>query len=245
MKLKNKVAIVTGGASGIGRALAETYNREGAKVMIVDLPNSEGQEVVKLLNEKNPQTAKFYPVDITKENEVEKLVVQVTKDFEKIDILHNNAGIGMEHTNIEEMDTALFDNIINVNLKGSFLCTKAIVPIMKKARDGVILFTGSTGAIRPRDGLSIYNASKGGLIAFSKTISLELASYGIRVNCVNPSATDTKMLTPTQRKEFIKNIPLGKIADPGDIAETALFLVSNEASMITGIDIEVDGGRCV
>lgn len=159
--------------------------------------------------------------------------------------MYNNAGIAMPLSNIEEVDEALYEKMMSINMKGVFLGTKAVAPYMKKAGKGVILSTASTAAVRPRAGLNIYSASKGAVVSFSKSVALELAPYGIRVNCINPSATNTPMLEEEHLKVFIKTMPLGKIAEPLDIAQAALFLASDYASMVTGVDFNVDGGRSV
>lgn len=244
MKLSDKVAIITGAASGIRKAAAELFAEEGAIVIIADLPNSNGEKVAQSI-QKNGGKAHFFPVDVTKEEQVNKLVDQTVKDFGKIDIMYNNAGIAMPITSIEEINESFYEKMMNINMKGVFLGTKAVVPYMKKAGKGVILASGSTSAIRPRPGLNIYCASKGAVVTFMKSMALELAPFGIRVNCINPVATDTPMLDEEQRSKYVKTIPLGRLAQPIDIANAALFLASDEGSMITGVDLEVDGGRCV
>ncbi|CAM5199848.1 NAD(P)-dependent dehydrogenase (Short-subunit alcohol dehydrogenase family) OS=Ureibacillus acetophenoni OX=614649 GN=SAMN05877842_11397 PE=3 SV=1 [Ureibacillus acetophenoni] len=244
MKLKDKVSIITGGASGIGKAIAESFSKEGAVVVITDLPNSNGEDLSHRINEKGGKSI-FLPADVTNEKDMEEVVIRTIDLFGRIDILHNNAGIATQKVPLEENDLITFNRILEVNLVGAFIGTKAVIPFMKKEKRGVILFTGSTGAVRPRVGLSLYNASKAGLIAMSKTLALELAPFNIRVNCINPSATNTKMLTAEQRVEFIKNIPLQRIGEPEDIGALAVFLSSDEANMITGVDWNVDGGRCI
>ncbi len=244
MKLKGKVAIVTGSASGIGKAVAELYSQEGAAVIIADLPGSNGEDAAADCRSRGGQ-AIFIPVNISDEQSVLDMVDKTIREFGKIDILVNNAGIGMSHTNVENVSLDVYNKIMDVNMKGVFLSSNAVIPYMKKAGSGVILAIGSTGAVRPRPGLAVYNASKGAVIAFIKSIALELAPYGVRANVINPSATNTPMLTDKQRQEFIRNIPMGTIAEPIDVAHTALFLASDDARMITGADLPVDGGRCV
>jgi 3-oxoacyl-[acyl-carrier protein] reductase len=243
MKLNNKVAIVTGSASGIGLAIAELFAQEKAAVIVADLPSSNGEMVAEKICKSGGQ-ALFVPVDVRNEANVRQLADKTVKEFGKVDILVANAGVGLTGTNVEEIDAATFEKVMAVNVGGVFFSAKAVIPYMKKARSGVILATGSTGGLRPRPGLSVYNASKGAVRSFIKSLAVELAPYQIRANCVHPSATNTPMLTETQRREFIKNIPLG-MAEPLDIAHAALFLASDDARMITGIDVTVDGGRCV
>lgn len=244
MKLKDKVAIITGAASGIGKSVAEKFSEEGATVIIADLPQTAGEEVAKDINNKGGK-AYFIPTDVTSKNDIDNLVKGTIDNFKRIDIFHNNAGTAMPITPVEQVSESDYQRIMDINVKGVFYGIKAVVPYMKKAGKGVILCTGSTSASRPRSGLSIYGASKGALVALAKSMALELAPFGIRVNCINPVATDTGMIDEEQRKEFIKSIPLGRLAQPIDVAYAALFLASDEAEMITGIDIEVDGGRCV
>lgn len=244
MRLQNKVAIITGAGSGIGKAAAERFSEEGAAVIIADLPKSNGGKVADSI-QSNGGTARFIPVDVTQADQMNELVETTVKEFGKIDIMYNNAGIAMPITPIEEITEDFFEKMMEINMKGVFLGTKAVVPYMKEAGKGVILSTGSTSAPRPRPGLNIYCASKGAVVAFMKSMALELAPYGIRANCINPVATNTPMVDEEQRSKFIHSIPLGRLAQPIDMANTALFLASDEATMITGVDLEVDGGRCV
>ena len=244
VKLEGKVAIITGGASGIGKAVVGLFSAEGATVILADLPGSEGAEVADALQKKGREVH-FIPADVAEESQVQNLIDQTINSYGKIDIMYNNAGISMEFTPIEETSTALYEKMLGINMTGIFFGCKAVIPHMKKVGSGVILMTGSTGAVRPRPHVAIYNASKGAVVAFSKTLAVELAPFGIRVNCINPSATNTAMLSESHRQEFIKNIPLGRVADPIDVAQAALFLVSDESRMITGVDLSVDGGRCV
>ncbi|MFD1067665.1 SDR family NAD(P)-dependent oxidoreductase [Oceanobacillus locisalsi] len=244
MKLKDRIAIITGGASGIGRAVAERFGLEEAVVIIADLPQADGESVVQSIKKKGGK-AEFIPTDMTKRFEVDSLIQTVIKRYKKIDIFHNNAGIAMPVTDIEDVGEKEYQKIMDINVKGAFYGIQAVAPHMKQAGEGVILCTGSTSASRPRAGLNIYAASKGALIALAKSVALELAPFGIRVNSLSPVVTETSMVDEEQRSKFVKTIPLGKVAQPTDMANTALFLVSDESSMITGVDLEVDGGRCI
>jgi 3-oxoacyl-[acyl-carrier protein] reductase len=252
MKLQNQVAIITGAASGMGKATAELFAAEGAAVIVADLPASAGESVAADIVQSGGQ-AKFIPVDVTDPNQVENLVETVVREYGQVDILYNNAGLPMKFKPIEEVSDAYYERMMAVNVKGVFLGCRAVAPHMKKRRKGVILSTASTSGVRPRPGLNVYAASKGAVIALTKSLALELAPYGIRVNCINPVATDTPMLNEfigdgdieAGRAAFLKSIPLGRLAQPLDIAQAALFLASDAASMITGVALEVDGGRCV
>lgn len=244
MKFLNKVTIITGGASGIGKSAAEQFSKEGSTIVIADLPNSAGKEVAQKINESGGK-AKFIQCDVTSESQMKLLAEETIHEFGRIDILYNNAGLGMKLTSVEDISGELFDKLMNVNVKGVFNGTKAVVPYMKKEKQGVILITGSTSAVRARSKLSLYGATKGAVVAFSKSLALELAPYKIRVNTINPVITNTPLADEEQLKEYSQAIPIGRIAQPIDVARTAVFLASEEANMITGVTLEVDGGRCV
>lgn len=252
MKLSGQVAIITGAASGMGKAVAELFAAEGAVVIVADLPNSPGESVASAISTLGGK-AIFMPVDVTNPNEVQALVGGVADQFGQVDVMHNNAGLPMAFTPIEAVDDAYYERMMSVNVKGVFLGCRAVVPYMKQRGKGVILSTASTAGVRPRPGLNVYAASKGAVIALTKSLALELAPFGIRVNCINPVATDTPMLNQfigegdieTGRAKFLNTIPLGRLAQPMDIAQAALFLASDAANMITGVDLAVDGGRCV
>lgn len=244
MKFQNQVAIVTGAASGIGKASAEEFAKNGATVIIADLPGSQGEAVAKGIVE-NGGKAAFIPCDMTDAAQVNHLVEETVRRYGSIDILHNNAGLGMTLTYVEEITEEFYDKLMAVNMKGVFLGVRAVAPYMKKAGRGKIITTGSTSAVRARAKLSLYGATKGAVVAFCKSIALELAPFGIRVNVINPVITNTPLADPQQIKEYAAGIPLGRIAEPVDIARAAVFLASEEASMITGVELQVDGGRCV
>jgi 3-oxoacyl-[acyl-carrier protein] reductase len=244
MKFKNRVAIVTGGARGIGKAIAITFLKEGAKVAIID-SDKERLEILKREIKKQYKEAFTIPCDITKSSDVKEMVVGVYKKFGRIDILVNNAGIIRRGT-IETVTEEDWDRVIEVNLKGTFNCCKAVVEIMKKQNFGKIVnvssISGKLGDITSAPG---YGPSKAGVDALTKTLARQLAPYGINVNGVSPHAIETEMSaqwSEERRKEIIASIPLGRLGKPEDVAEAVLFLVSDEASFITGEILDVNGG---
>lgn len=252
MKLVNKVAIITGAGSGIGRASALLFSQEGAKISVADIDERGGRETVDLI-EKQGGSAFYIKTDITKAVDVEKMVLTTVEKYGKLDILFNNAGIGTAFIMLEDTEESVWDKLMDVNAKGIFLGCKYAAPIMKKQGSGVIVNTASIAAVRPRAGLSAYSASKGAAISLTKCVAMELASFNIRVNCINPVVTDTPFLEKTieedkrdgAKKAMLTTIPLGRMGQPEDMAKAALYLVSDDASLITGISLDVDGGRGV
>jgi len=244
MKLKNRVAIITGAARGIGKAIALTFVREGAKVALVDVDQKQ-LETLKNEIEKRKGKSVNISCDITKSPEVKVMANQVQKAFGRIDILVNNAGIIRRGT-IETVTEEDWDRVIEVNLKGTFNCCKAVVEIMKQQGYGKIVnissIAGKMGDITSAPG---YGPSKAGVDALTKTLARQLAPYGINVNAVSPHAIETEMSAQwaeERRKEIIASIPLGRLGKPEDVAEAVLFLASDEASFITGEILDVNGG---
>ncbi|MBS3921219.1 MAG: SDR family oxidoreductase [Deltaproteobacteria bacterium] len=244
MKLKGRVSIVTGGARGIGKAIVLTLFREGARVAIVDF-DQEGAIALKNEIVKNGGEAIAIPCDISKNAEVKIMVDQVKKAFGRIDILVNNAGIIRRGT-IETVTEEDWDRVLEVNLKGTFLCSKAVVETMKQQRYGKIInvssIAGKMGDITSAPG---YGPSKAGIDALTKTLARQLAPFGINVNGAAPHAIETEMSaqwSEERRKEIIASIPLGRLGKPEDVAEAVLFLASDEASFITGEILDVNGG---
>ena len=248
MKLKNKIAIVTGGASGFGAGIVRKFIAEGAKVVIADINISLAEKLARELGEE----AISAEVDVSDNISVKRLVESTISKFETIDILVNNAGIGHQPQALDKLSEDDFDRIFNVNAKSVFYTAQQVVPIMKIAKSGVILNVASTGGVSPRPNLTWYNASKGWMITATKAMAVELASFGIRVNAINPVAGETPLLatfmgedTPEIREKFLSTIPIGRFSTPTDMGNTACFLCSDDASMITGIAMNVDGGRCI
>lgn len=242
MRLANKVAIITGGARGIGRAIAELFAREGAIVIIWDLLE-EGSSTAAGINEKGGK-AEYHKISVTSKTAVEAGAKAVAERWGKIDILINNAGITRDRT-LMKMSEAEWDAVVDVNLKGVFLCTQAVVPYMREKGRGRIVSAASNVGLRGNYGQTNYAATKAGVIAMAKAWTLELGRYGITANCVAPGFTVTEMTAqiPAEQMESIKSqIPLNKVADPLDIAHGYLYLASDEASFVSGICLTIDGG---
>jgi len=244
VNLKNRVAIVTGGARGIGKAIALTLLREGGKLAIID-SDRDRLEILKKEFEKENKEVIVIPCDITKSSDVKEMIVQVHKKFGRVDILVNNAGIIRRGT-IDTVTEEDWDRVIEVNLKGTFNCCKAVAGIMKQQGYGKIInvssIAGKMGDITSAPG---YGPSKAGMDALTKTLARQLAPYGINVNAVSPHAIETEMSaqwSEERRKEIIASIPLGRLGKPEDVAEAVLFLASDVASFITGEILDVNGG---
>ena len=249
MKLENKVAIVTGGASGFGKAICETYAREGAKVLVADINGQGARDVAKAIG----ASAAHVAADVSKRKDVDAMVAEAVKTFGGLDIMVNNAGYTHKNQPMLEVDEEEFDRIYAVNVKAIYLAALAAVPELEKRGGGVIINTASTAGLRPRPGLTWYNSSKGAAITMTKSMATELAPKKIRVCAICPVIGETGMTelfmglpdTPENRAKFLATIPLGRFSTPADVANAALFLASPESSMITGVALEVDGGRCV
>ncbi|MEL6299385.1 MAG: SDR family oxidoreductase [Pseudomonadota bacterium] len=248
MKLKDKVAIVTGAASGFGRGIAELYVREGARVCVADINGQGARDVAQSLGDAAIHTA----ADVAKADDVAAMVAETVDAFGGVDIMVNNAGYTHKNGPMLDVTEAEFDRIYDVNVKSLFFAAKVVVPEMEKRGGGVIITTASTAGVRPRPGLVWYNGSKGAAITITKSMAVELAPKKIRVCAINPVAGETGMLadfmgedTPERRAQFTGTIPLGRFSQPSDIANAALFLADPASEFLTGICIEVDGGRCV
>ena len=248
MRLEGKTAIVTGGASGFGAGIVRKFVSEGAQVMIadlnIDLANSLAFELgdhVRTLN-----------TNVTNRADIKALAEATIEAFGQIDILINNAGTTHLPALIDEVSEDDFDKVFAVNCKSVFLTAQEIIPHMRTRGSGAVLNVASTAAVSPRPRLSWYNASKGWLTTATKSMAIELAPSGVRVNAINPVAGDTPLLkmfmgedTPEVRAKFLSTIPIGRFSTPEDMGNAACYLCSDEASMVTGVCMEVDGGRCI
>ncbi len=246
MRLKNKIAIVTGAASGFGEGIARKFVAEGAQVLIVDRDGDAAQRVATVLG------AKAIRADVAVAADVRAMVEAAYDHFGGLNILVNNAGVGHTPQPLEGLDEAEFDRILAVNVKSIYLAAKEAVPRFKLQKRGVILNIASTAGVSPRPRLAWYNASKGWVITATRAMAVELAPFGVRVVALNPVAGETPLLktfmgedTPEVRAKFLASIPIGRFSTPEDMGNAACFLCSDEASMITGVAMEVDGGRCI
>lgn len=248
MRLKDKVAIVTGGASGFGEGIVRKFVDEGARVVIADVAGDKANSVASSLGAQ----ARAIATDVTDDGAVRALVETTIKEWGGLDILVNNAGMGHLPQNLEDLDPVLFDKLFTLNVKSLLLTARHAVPHFKQRKAGAILNIASTAGVSPRPRLTWYNASKGAVITATRSMAVELAPYRVRVNALNPVAGETPMLatfmgedTPEIRAKFLATIPLGRFSTPRDMGNAACFLCSDEADMITGVAMEVDGGRCV
>lgn len=255
MRLDGKVALITGGTSGIGRATAILFARRGAKVVVVGRNRKKGEETVKSIKKEGGET-EFVQADVSRSADVKRMVVTAVEKYGKLDILFNNAGVFVAKTTAETTEEE-WDRVIGVNLKGVFLGSKFAIPQMIKQGGGCIINTSSVSGLKGSPYYAAYCASKGGVILFTKALAAEVAKYGIRVNCVCPGDISTPMLDEeinislslhkTSKKQVLQSkiakIPLKKIGSPDDVANAVLFLASDEAAYVTGVALIIDGGK--
>ena len=248
MRLKGKTALVTGAAQGFGFGIAETFVREGARVAVLDINGDKAKEAARAIGRK----AFAVTCDVGKAKSVDKAVEKILAKVGWLDIVVNNAGTTHRNKPMTEVTEEEFDRIFAVNVKSIYLMARATVPHFRQHGGGVILNIGSTAGVRPRPGLTWYNGSKGAANLISQSMAVELAPDKIRVNAIAPVAGETPLLatfmgedTPERRAQFTASIPWGRFSTPQDIANAALFLCSDEADMVTGSVLAVDGGRCV
>ncbi len=246
MRLKGKTALITGGASGFGEGIARKFVAEGAQVVIADINGDAAQVKAKELSVTHCQ------VDVACSTSMATMGAKVIAQFGVPDIVVNNAGITHMPQPLEEVTEEDFDRVFAVNCKSVYLSAQMFVPQMKTRQSGVFLNVASTAGVSPRPKLNWYNASKGWMITATRAMAVELAPSGIRVNALNPVAGETPLLasfmgedTPQMREKFLSTIPIGRFSTPKDMGNAAAFLCSDEADMITGVCLEVDGGRCI
>ena len=246
MRLNNKTAIITGSASGFGKGIAKKFTEEGANLLMVDINSKLLKKVSKNLSQD------YFVADVSKASDFNSLFKYAFKKFNFVDIFVNNAGVTHKPKPMETVTENEFDRVFNVNAKSVYLCGKYFVPKMKKIKRGAILNVASTAGLSPRPNLNWYNASKGWMITATKAMAIELAPYKVRVNAIAPVAGNTPLLksfmggnSQKNKQAFLSTIHIGRFSNPQDMGNAACFLCSDEASMITGTVLEVDGGRCI
>lgn len=246
MRLAGKTAVVTGAGSGFGEGIARRFVEEGATVLVADVDDAKGQAVADAIG------AAFIHADVSRSDDVRAMMDRAAGAFGGLDIIVNNAGVAQRNQPMLDVDEATFERIYAVNVKSIYLSAIHGVPHLKARGGGNILNIASTAGVSPRPGLTWYNGSKGAVITLTRSMAVELAPEKIRVNAVNPVIGETGLTTtfmggdtPELRAKFISTIPLGRMSTPRDIANAALYLASDEADLVTGVCLEVDGGRCV
>ncbi|PPR78007.1 MAG: 4-formylbenzenesulfonate dehydrogenase TsaC1/TsaC2 [Alphaproteobacteria bacterium MarineAlpha2_Bin1] len=253
MKLKDKVSIVTGSASGFGKGIAELFAKEGSKVIIADINETLGKDIANQINNSGGK-ARFIKTDVSQRESMKNLIDNTNDIFGCLDILVSNAGWSYSNKPSTEVTEQDLDKLFNINIKSLFFGTIFAVDLMRRnSRGGVLINIASTAAVRPRPNLTWYNATKGAAVTITKSLAVELAGEGIRVCAINPVIGETGMLetfmgmpdTPENREKFMQTIPIGRFSKPSDIANAALFLAQDESNFLTGVCLEVDGGRCV
>ncbi|MBB5497307.1 SDR family oxidoreductase [Paraburkholderia sp. MM5384-R2] len=252
MRLTGKTAIVTGGGSGFGEGIAKTFAREGANVVVNDLNGPAAERVASEIAMAGGK-AIAVPGNVAQRDDWRTLREAALEDFGSVQIVVNNAGTTHRNKPVLEVTEAEFDRVYAVNVKSIYWSVQEFVPYFREQGGGSFINIASTAGVRPRPGLVWYNGSKGAVIVASKSLAVELGPERIRVNCVNPVIGETALLsefmgvedTPQNRQKFLAGIPLGRFSTPQDIANAALYLASDEAEFITGVCLDVDGGRCV
>lgn len=253
MRFQNKIAVVTGAASGFGAAIAKCFAAEGASVVVADVDEAGGKEVAAEILESGG-AAVFARTDVSQADQVKAMIDTAVAEYGGLDILVNNAGFCHRMMPLWDLPEEEYDRVFSVNTKGVYLGAKYAVPALQKRGGGVIVNTASIGAVAPRPGVTAYNATKGAVVTMTRGLAMEVAPYRIRVNAVNPVASDTAFFKGALgvdtvpepiRKGLIEGIPLGRLSEPLDVANAVLFLASEDASFITGVCLEVDGGRSI
>ena len=252
MRLENKTAIVTGGASGFGAGIAQRFAHEGASVVVADINDPEGEFIASEIRDSGGD-AVYIHADVTSRSDTKGMISAAVEHSGQLDILINNAGFSHANKSFTEVADEEFDRVYNVNVKAVYIAIQEAIPVFKRQGRGCIINTSSTAALRPRPGLAVYCSSKGAVSNLTKALAVEFAGDQIRINALCPVIGETGMLetfmgvpdTAENRKKFEATIPMGRFSTPSDIAAAALFFASDDASFITGVTMEVDGGRCV
>ncbi len=252
MRLESKTAIVTGGASGFGAGIARRFAREGASVVVADINDTEGKSIANEIRNSGGD-AVYVHADVTSRSDTKQMISAAVEHSGQLDILINNAGFSHSNKLFTDVTDDDFDRVYNVNVKAVYIAIQEAIPVFKQQGHGCIINTSSTSALRPRPGLAVYCSSKGAVSNLTKALAVEYAGDQIRINALCPVIGETGMLetcmgvpdTVENRKKFEATIPMGRFSTPSDVAAAALFLASDDASFITGVTMEVDGGRCV
>ena len=252
MRLENKTAIVTGGASGFGAGIAQRFAHEGASVVVADINDPKGESTASEIRDSGGD-AVYIHADVTSRSDTKRMISAAVEHSGQLDILINNAGFSHANKSFTEVADEEFDRVYNVNVKAVYIAIQEAIPVFKRQGHGCIINTSSTAALRPRPGLAVYCSSKGAVSNLTKALAVEYAGDQIRINALCPVIGETGMLetfmgvpdTVENRKKFEATIPMGRFSTPSDIAAAALFFASDDASFITGVTMEVDGGRCV
>lgn len=252
MRLMDQVAVVTGGASGFGAAIARAFATEGARVVVADLDAAAGEALAASLRDQGAG-ALFRRTDVARDADWAALVAATTEAFGRLDTVVNNAGISHRNRPMLEVDEAEFDRLFAVNVKSLYHAARHAVPVFRRQGAGGFINIGSTAAVRPRPGLTWYSGSKGAVALLTKAMAVELAPDRIRVNALHPALAETPLLatflggddSAATRARFLPSIPLGRFGRPSDVANAAVFLADPASEFITGVCLEVDGGRCL
>jgi 3-oxoacyl-[acyl-carrier protein] reductase len=252
MRLQNLVSIVTGGGSGFGEAICHAYATNGAKIVVADLNAEKGEAVAAALRASGRE-AVACSVDVSKTQDMARLIATAVKTYGRIDVMVNNAGISHANQPMLNVSEEMFDRIFQVNVKSVYLSAIHCVPVFRRQRSGCFINIGSTAAVRPRPGLAWYNGSKGAVTLITKSMAVELAPDNIRANAINPAIAETPLLTtfmggadtPENRARFTASIPLGRLGRSADVANAAVFFADPASEFVTGVCMEVDGGRCI
>ncbi len=251
-RLHQMVAVITGGGSGFGEAIAHAFAAEGARIVIGDLDAANGERVTAALRAAG-HAAAFCRTDVSRTADMQQLVATALAQFGRLDVMVNNAGISHANQPMLNVTEEQFDRLYQVNVKSLYLAAVHCVPVFRRQGGGSFLNIGSTAAVRPRPGLTWYNGSKGAVVLLTKSMAVELAPDRIRVNAINPALAETPLLTtfmggpdtPETRARFLASIPLGRLGRASDVAHAAVFFADPASEFVTGVCLEVDGGRCI